>query len=165
MVQTLEDMLLDGATRFYIRVYTWWFLLQCWGTLRFSNHRGLVPDEKFEVKGNSLLTRLTRSKTIGWDKTVSCRTVVVSPTCNVKRADWLRSGWTLLKQRADYPRDYLLHVPVCPEGVTVRHGVRTPNESSPESVEPLFSQRVAQYSTPHSGRNVLGACYMLPTSF
>ena len=26
-------------------------------TLSFSDHRGLVPDEKFEVKGNSLTTR------------------------------------------------------------------------------------------------------------
>ena len=111
MVQALDDMVVGGAVRFYFRVSVWWLLQQCWGTLRFSDHRGLVPDEKFDVKGNSLSTRLTRSKTIGSDKTVSSRSVVVSPTCYVKRADWLSTGWTLLKQHADYPRDYLLPMP------------------------------------------------------
>ena len=66
---------------------------------------GLILDEKFEVKGNSLTTRLLRSKTIGSDKTVTSRNVVVSQVCFVKRSEWLSCGWALLKQHADYPRD------------------------------------------------------------
>ena len=134
MVQALEDTVVDASVRFYFRVYAWWILLQCWGTLRFSDHRGVIPDEKFEVKGNSLTTRLTRSKTIGSDKTVSSRSVVVSPTCFVKRSEWLSCGWTLLKQQADYPRDYLLPVQGArPQGASIRHGPRSPDQGLTES--------------------------------
>ena len=63
------------------------------------------------MKGNSLTTRLLRSKTIGSDKTVTSRSVVVSQNCFVKRSEWLSCGWALLKQHADYPRDYLLPMP------------------------------------------------------
>ena len=139
MVQALEDTVIDVTVRFYFRVYAWWLLLQCWATLRFSDHRGLVPDEKFEVKGNSLTTRLLRSKTIGSDKTVTSRNVVVSQRCFVKRSEWLFCGWALLKQHADYPRDYLLPMPsgnykgVCPQGATLRHSACSSDQSLTKS--------------------------------
>ena len=121
MVQALEDTVVGETVRPYFQVYAWWLLLQCWATLRFSDHRGLIPDEKFT-------TRLLRSKTIGSDKTVTSRNVVVvSQACFVKRSEWLSCGWALLKQHADYPRDYLLPMPsgnykrVCPQGTAVRY--------------------------------------------
>ena len=164
MVQALEDTVVDESVRFYFRVYARWLLLQCWGTLRFSDHRGLIPDEKFEVKGNSLTTRLTRSKTIGSDKTVSSRSVVVSPTRFVRRSEWLSCGWALLKQHADYPRHYLLPMPSGNYKGCVRRELRYDTAHALQTKvlqslkvrgEPLLSQRTAQYWTPHSGRNFL----------
>ena len=114
------------------------------------------PDEKFEVKGNSPTTRLTRSKTIGSDKTVSSRSVVVSPTCFVKRSEWLSCGWALLKQQADYPRDYLLPVPSGNYKGCVRRELRYDTAHALQTKvlqslkvrgEPLLSQRTAQYWT------------------
>ena len=164
MVQALEDTVIDVTVRLYFRVYAWWLLLQCWATLRFSDHRGLVPDEKFEVKGNSLTTRLLRSKTIGSDKTVTSRSVVVSQNCFVKRSEWLSCGWGLLKQHADYPRDYLLPMPSGNYKGCVRRELRYDTahalqikvlQSLKVRSEPLLSPRTAQYWTPHSGRNFL----------
>ena len=37
------------AAHQYFPVYSWWVLLQCWGTLRFSEHSGLAPGENFKV--------------------------------------------------------------------------------------------------------------------
>ena len=87
MVQALEDLVVDETSVFYFRVYARWLLLQCWGTLRFSDHRGLIPDDRFEVRGNNLSARLTRSKTIGSDKALACRSVVCSSACFVRRSD------------------------------------------------------------------------------
>ena len=165
MVQALEDTVVDETVRPYFWVYAWWLLLQCWATLRFSDHhRGLIPDEKFEVKGNSLTTRLLRSKTIGSDKTVTSRNVVVSQACFVKRSEWLSCGWALLKQHADYPRDYLLPMPSGNYKGCVRRELRYDTahalqikvlQSLKVRGEPLLSQQTAQYWTPHSGRNFL----------
>ena len=68
LVEALERNVLREDALFYHRVYSWWILLQCWGTLRFSDHRGLSPDEHFAVEGNALTATLTRSKTIGTGK-------------------------------------------------------------------------------------------------
>ena len=156
MVQALEDTVIDVTVRLYFRVYAWWLLLQCWATLRFSDHRGLVPDEKFEVKGNSLTTRLLRSKTIGSDKTVTSRSVVVSQNCFVKRSEWLSCGWALLKQQADYPRDCLLPMPSGNYKGCVRRELRydTANAFQIKVLQNLKVRgETAQYWTPHSGRN------------
>ena len=68
LVEALEKNVVREDGLFYHRVYSCWILLQCWGTLRFSDHRGLSPDEHFSVEGNALTARLTRSKTIGSGK-------------------------------------------------------------------------------------------------
>ena len=78
MVQALEDLVVEETSVFYFRVYAWWLSLHSWGTLRFSDHQCLVPDDRFEVRGNTLSARLTRSKTIGSDTALSCRSVGVS---------------------------------------------------------------------------------------
>ena len=125
MVQALEDAVIDETVRPYFRIYAWWLLLQCWATLRFSDHRGLIPDESFEVKGNTLNTRLLRSKTLGSDKTVTSRSVVVSQVCFVKRSDWLSCGWAPSEASCRLPTGLPLAYAckqlqgVCPQRATV----------------------------------------------
>ena len=49
MLEALERNVLREEALFYHRGCSWWILLQCWGTLRFSDHRGLSPDEHVNV--------------------------------------------------------------------------------------------------------------------
>ena len=83
VVEALEHIVPKQDVTFCHRVRSWWILLHCWATLRFSDHRGLNPDEHFTVEGNSLAARLTRSNTIGTDKRVTFRTVVITSQCFV----------------------------------------------------------------------------------
>ena len=63
------------------------------------------------MKGNALTAKLTHSKTIGADRALSHRLVLVSEQCNVRKPNWLSCGWHILSQKADVPRDYLLPMP------------------------------------------------------
>ena len=54
----------------------WWVLLQSWGTMRFSDHRGLSPADISFTDG-SLTGLLRRTKTTGTDKNESARPVRV----------------------------------------------------------------------------------------
>ena len=54
VLESFEELVVCESATFYLRVYAWWLLLQCWGTLRFADHRGLNPGKGFEVKGNAL---------------------------------------------------------------------------------------------------------------
>ena len=66
LLEALERLVTSSDTAVYLRVFAWWILLQNWGTLRFSDHRGLSPSG-ISVVGGQFSGILTRSKTIGSD--------------------------------------------------------------------------------------------------
>ena len=43
VLSSLEDLVMDASMFTYFRIYGWWILVQSWGTLRFSDHRGIAP--------------------------------------------------------------------------------------------------------------------------
>ena len=95
VLEHLEALILEeGAV--YLRLYSWWILLQCWGTLRFADHRGLSPGDDLKVSGNALTARLVHSKTIGTDRTLSHRLVVISET--LRQETRLVIAWLALSQ-------------------------------------------------------------------
>ena len=110
MLAALEELTVNDKALPYYRVYAWWILLQSWGTMRFSDHRGLKPTD-VHVTGNSMTTKLTRSKTTGDDKDVAFRMVHIASCCFLISPSWLSTGWFLLKSLADFPRDFLLPAP------------------------------------------------------
>ena len=55
--------------------------------------------------------QLTRSKTLGSDRTVASRPLVIDRCCYLAVAGWMQEGWRLLTDMADYPRDYLIPFP------------------------------------------------------
>ena len=110
MIAALEDLTVNATTLPYYRVYAWWILVQSWGTMRFSDHRGLKPSD-VQVTGNTMAAKLTRSKTTGDDKDVAFRMVHISSWCFLSAPSWLSTGWALLKSLADFPRDFLLPAP------------------------------------------------------
>ena len=106
----LERFILNLAQTTYLRVYAWWVCIQCWCTLRFSDHRGVKPSS-VRVKGSALLALLTWSKTLGLDKAVGSRPLVVDVCCFLSHPSWLLTGWTLLSTMALFARDFLLPSP------------------------------------------------------
>ena len=110
LLAAFEDMVLSGDKPVFLRVISWWLLVQSWGKLRFDDHRGLLPRD-FVVSSTGLQARLTRSKVSGSDKHLNFRTVIIHPSAYVQRRDWLAVGWKLLQNGAPHERDYLLPAP------------------------------------------------------
>ena len=110
ILSALEGLVVDTQAAIYLRTFAWWLLLQNWATLRFSDHRGTEPNT-VTVRAGSWRALLTRSKTIGADRSIVSRPLVVDPCCFTCHADWLTVGWGLLQQHAGYERDYLLPSP------------------------------------------------------
>ena len=110
LLAAFEDMVLSGDKPVFLRVISWWLLVQSWGTLRFDDHRGLLLRD-FIVSSTGLQARLTRSEVSGSDKHLNFRTVIIHPSAYVQRRDWLAVGWNLLLNGAPHERDYLLPAP------------------------------------------------------
>ena len=83
MLKSLEALVSETKTLSFIRIYSWWVLLQNWGILRFSDHRGLRPQD-IAITNNTVDAVLSRSKT----------------TCE-----------GLSPERCSFCRDYLLPTP------------------------------------------------------
>ena len=93
VLESLESLVVNENAVFYLRLYSWWIVVQSWGTLRFADHRGLSLSEGFDVKGNALSARLTHSKTTGQDKALSYRLVVISESAiSANRIGYLVAG-------------------------------------------------------------------------
>ena len=43
LLAAFEELVMDPEAKQYLRIMGWWLLLQAWGTLRFDDHRGLLP--------------------------------------------------------------------------------------------------------------------------
>ena len=167
ILEGLEFTVMDQTSVFHLRVYAWWVLLQCWATLRFSDHRGLNPGRDFLVEGNKLVAKLTRSKTIGEDKKLRYRMVLTTECCFVSQPNWFSVGWALLKEKADFRRDYLLPSPTTNYRGCVQRELQYETASATQTKlfsnltvagERLFQHRVASYWTPHSARNFSPEC-------
>ena len=58
LLAAFEDVVLSDERPVFLRVLSWWLLVQSWGTLRFDDHRGLLSRE-FVVTSTGLQARLT----------------------------------------------------------------------------------------------------------
>ena len=110
VLAALEDVVSDPSAFLNCSIYSWWILVQCWGTLRFSDHRGLRPADVM-LDSEGLVARLTRSKTIGSDRAITMRLVVISKGAFVQSPSWMVTSWQLLTQEAAFDRDFLLPSP------------------------------------------------------
>ena len=43
LLASFEEMVLASDRPLFLRVLSWWLLVQSWGTMRFDDHRGLLP--------------------------------------------------------------------------------------------------------------------------
>ena len=107
LLGAFEDNVMDSSLPVFWRLLSWWLLFQAWSTLRFDDHRGIVPED-LEISETGLVGKLSRSKVTGQDKRVAFRVLVIHPSAFVHQKDWLSTGWALLMKEAPYARDYLL---------------------------------------------------------
>ena len=110
IISMLENLVVSESTSVYHRIYAWWILVQSWGILRFDDHRGIKPQD-VSLVGGSLSARLTRSKTLGSDRSVGSRQFFINAPCFVERRERLHEGWRVLCTAANFDRDYLLPSP------------------------------------------------------
>ena len=110
LLAAFEEMVLSVDKPVFVRVLSWWLLVQSWGTLRFDDHRGLLPRDVI-LSEMGLQAKLTRSKVSGSDKHLNFRAVIIHSSAYVHRKYWLAVGWGLLLKEAPYERDYLLPAP------------------------------------------------------
>ena len=163
ILSALEGLVVGTEAAIYLRTFAWWLLLQNWATLRFSDHRGIEPNN-VTIRAGSWRALLTRSKTIGADRSVVSRPLVVDPCCFTCHADWLTVGWGLLQQHAGYERDYLLPSPttnllgfrkkVLRYDTAFALQIRAFRSLRSSSGPLLFPTR-SHFWTPHSGRAFL----------
>ena len=166
MLTALEILEVDTKALPFVRLNAWWILLQNWGTLRFSDHRGLRPQD-VRITNNTLDAKLSRSKTTGDDRNVYSRPVRVESCCFVLKPSWISTGWTLLHTTAPFERDNLLltsaenYMSCKQQELRYELGYALQNRVLALAVGDkgkLFKYPVTSHWTPHSGR-----CFM-PTS-
>ena len=154
---------METNARAYLRIMGWWLLVQSWGTLRFDDHRGLLPADVV-VNQSGMLAKLSRTKVSGPDKNVSYKVVVVDAAAYLRHKDWVQTGWSILCQTAPFERDYLLPSPMnilrgckCAE---LQYHTAFALQSQVIACSLYQGQRIFRtwtqhYFTPHSGRNFL----------
>ena len=163
LLAAFEDMVQSADKPVFVRVFSWWLLVQSWGTLRFDDHRGLLPRDVILTE-MGLQAKLTRSKVSGSDKHLNFRAVIIHSSAYVQRKDWLAVGWDLLLKEAPYERDYLLPAPS-----NNFRGFKTKElkYQTAFAVQThiistacyrglrVFEASTGHYYTPHSGRNFM----------
>ena len=163
MLSALENVVLCQQVLPFVRVYAWWILVQNWATLRFSDHRGIDPSS-VAVTGVAFSAVLSRSKTIGADKSIGSRPLTIAPCCFLSQPHWMQTGFSLLQHLAPFPRDFLLPSPAANlEGAITREmryetGYGLQNRvllHLREGESQLHIPGTTQFWTPHSGRAFL----------
>ena len=163
LLGAFEDMVLSADKPVFVRVLSWWLLVQSWGTLRFDDHRGLLPRDVV-VSDMGLQAKLTRSKVSGSENHLNFRAVIIHSSAFVHRKDWLAVGWRLLLKEAPFERDYLLPAPS-----NNFRGFKTKELRYPTAFAVqthiistacyrglrVFEGSTGHYYTPHSGRNFM----------
>ena len=61
LLAAFEELVMDPEAKQYWRIMGWWLLLQAWGTLRFDDHRGLLPADVV-VDQSGMTAKLSRTK-------------------------------------------------------------------------------------------------------
>ncbi len=109
-IRMIERLIIDPAAASYDRLIGWWACTSVWASLRFDDHRGLVPGSITETSDHFHFT-MSRTKTTGPDKIHSLRPGVVSKCAWLECPSWFAVGWKLWQSLAPYGRDYFLCPP------------------------------------------------------
>ena len=107
LIEALEAAVLDEASVLGMRILAWAKLIKIWGSLRFDDLQKINP-ERLSFRGGRLTTTLRITKTSGPGKRVQELPVCISEHAYIWDGSWLKAGFDLLKEAADFERDYLI---------------------------------------------------------
>lgn len=107
MLEALEEAVEDQTLVAGLRVVAWIKLVKSWGTLRWDDVQKISPSE-LRYSGNRLTAILRVTKTTGPTKRVQELPLCISEFAYIASPFWLKTGFDLLKEGADFRRDYLL---------------------------------------------------------
>ena len=107
LLESMEDAVEDRHLPTGLRVVAWVKLVKAWGTLRWDDVQRIAPSD-LRYFGNRLTALLKVTKTTGPTKRVQELPLCVSEFAYVATPFWLKTGFDLLKEGADFQRDYLL---------------------------------------------------------
>ena len=140
--------------------------LQNWATLRFSDHRGILP-ESISWVPSGFAAVLSQSKTLGSDKNVLSRPLRVDNSCFVGESSWMKTGLQLLRDLATFSRDFLFPAPEKnfsgKRRMELKYEIGYAVQNRVMSLLKLnhiiiFPVPVTSFRTPHSGRSFLPSC-------
>ena len=102
MLRALENVVADAGLLPFVRVYAWWVLIQNWGTLRFSDHRSIDPSS-VGITSAGFSAILSRSKTIGTDKSIGSRPLTIAACCYISVPTWMQERFHTAAAAGTFP--------------------------------------------------------------
>ena len=96
-------------TPHFVRMVAWFKLVKFWCTLRFDDHRGLVPS-RIRLLRSGLRGTLVRTKTSGVGKSREELEVVIVQAAFLFMSAWLQTGWAVW-ELVGTGRDYFMGLP------------------------------------------------------
>ena len=90
-----------------LRVLAWAKLIKIWGSLRFDDMQKINP-QRLTFLGGRLTATLRTTKTSGHGKRAQELPVCISEHAYIWDGSWLKKGFDLLREAANFDRDYLL---------------------------------------------------------
>ena len=107
MIEAMEKTVLKTEAAMGLRLISWVKLVKIWGSLRFDDVQKINPESLSMLEGR-MTTTLRVTKTSGPGKRVQELPVCISEHAYIWDARWLKAGFDLLKNEADFDRDYLI---------------------------------------------------------
>ena len=107
VIEALETMVVTENAALGLRILAWAKLIKIWGALRFDDLQKIHP-ANLSMHGGRLTTTLRITKTSGPGKRVQELPVCISEHAYIWDGSWLKQGFELLREAANFDRDYLL---------------------------------------------------------
>ncbi len=162
ILKAMEGLIVDEDANTFDRMICWWLALSCWCTLRFDDHRGVIPFE-FRATGNGWNFDLRRSKTTGPGKRAALRPCHLAEEAYLSCADWFTVGQRVWNEAAPFGRDFMLCAPAAGLGEAIHREIS--HDEFTARMRGMIArlvvggivlgERVAGWYTPHSARNFL----------
>ena len=158
IMELMEDYVMNVDKQPYLRGIAWLKLVKMWDCLRYDCQLHMAPHEIRFFEGR-LTVILRRTKTSGANRRVRELPVHVSQHAYLFTPEWLKTGFDLWKEIADFKRDYFLPRSSA-DGRTAIAQLATYADAAEASAELLrdldgIPGWMSELYTEHSERNLL----------
>ena len=132
-------------------------------------HSSIRRSQDIKIDSSAFTALLTWSKTIGKDKSLHYRPIIIDAASFLYSKEWISTGWCLLSEAAPFERithfrhhQRTITVWCAPNyGTQLRTRCRTGSCRRCIGGSRIFCHPVTQYCTPHSSRSFLPSATLL----